>query len=84
MSTTQDGKNIICKMQEIIRFIEENWSDDIGKQYIYWLRSTQTELSTIERRREILNLKCSKISILCKKAMEESEDTPKKLENAHY
>lgn len=72
-------QHVISEIDAVKEFIKENWSDKLGAQLAAWLEKAVLDLSSIERRDEIVLLKKQKISLICAKIWEEDPDPPKVL-----
>ena len=72
-------QHVISEIDAAKDFVRENWNDKLGAQLVGWLEKTVSELSSIERRDEIISLKKQRISLICSKMWEEDPDPPKVL-----
>lgn len=79
MTVNDKGRNVLTNVNEAKDFIRENWPDKIGEQILLWLDNIESELSSLERRRELVSLKKQKIYMVCTKMWDEGSDPPKEL-----
>lgn len=78
MANIENSERIIHETSKTIEFVQSNWSDSCGDQYVCWLEQTIETLKRLERRREVLRLKAEKITLLCEQ-ISSADDQPKVL-----
>jgi len=76
----ESGTYALSELQKAGEFLRQNWTDEIGAQYIQWLEHAQEALRQAERHREIVCLKKEKVAAICRDILENGdEDEPKTL-----
>ena len=66
-------KNKISELSKLKQSIEQNWNDDLSKQYLLWIDQMEKRLKENDRDYEIIRLKLIKIKLLCKNIIENSD-----------
>lgn len=79
MNIDEHNRLLLTELSKSREFIQQNWKDPIGDQFVAWVLQSEENLKKIERKREIIRLKCEKIKILCQDARTENEDATQKI-----
>ena len=66
-------KNTISELSKLKQSIEQNWNDDLSKQYLLWIDLMEKRLKENDRDYEIIRLKLIKIKLLCENIIENSD-----------
>lgn len=79
MANIENSEIVIHDTVKTIDFVESNWRDPLGNQYVCWLEQMLEKLKHLERRREVIRLKAEKITLLCEQIASTNDDQPKVL-----
>lgn len=79
MANIENSESVIHETTKTIEFVKANWTDPVGKQYVYWLEQTLEKLKQLERHREVMQLKAKKVALLCEQVSSTDDDPPKVL-----
>ena len=75
-----EGKFLIQEFKNSVSYIQENWTDDIGRNFVRFLQNTEMELNKYERRRTALLEKISELT----KMLNDMDDDPKSPKTKMY
>lgn len=77
MLSSEDSGRVVQETQSAIEFIRDNWTDEIGRQYICWLEEVHKKMKEIERRKKVIQFKVQKIFLICEDITTTATDSPK-------
>ena len=67
---------LIAELSQAREFVEQNWSDDLGKQFTAWVSQTEAALKQIQQRSETCRQQAEKIWNLCQETIDSANEDP--------
>lgn len=71
-----ERQHLIAELSRAREFVEQNWGDDLGRQFTAWVNQAEDGLKQIQQRSENCRQQAEKIWNLCQEAIGSANEDP--------